>query len=100
MGHAWVTPGPPKRHAWVTLGSNGGSGFVCNKRWKMPGWGGARSAPIAGIAVIARDRKDKTLPLINTDYTDQKSGKSAATAEGGGATRVAPGLNCVSTLES
>jgi hypothetical protein len=30
-GHPRVTQGPPKRHAWVTLGSNRISGFVCNK---------------------------------------------------------------------
>jgi len=37
--------------------------------------GGGWRAKIAGIADIARhrrDRKDKTLPLINTDDTDQK----------------------------
>ena len=52
---------------------------------KMPG--GARK--IAGIADIARhrrDRKTKTLPLINTDDTDQNKARQS-TAEGGGATQ-------------
>lgn len=47
------------------------------------GGGGARSAPIAGIADIARnrrDRKGKSLPLINADDADRnKAGNVEAT---------------------
>jgi hypothetical protein len=46
-------------------------------------------------------RKPKTLPLINTDDTDgKKPNPQENTAEGGGATRVIPGLICVTLLES
>ena len=49
------------------------------------GGGGAQSAPIAEIAGIG---KPKTLPLINTDDTDQNTAMAKPTAGGGGATRV------------
>jgi hypothetical protein len=45
----------------------------------------------SGDLVIVRDRRDRkseTLPLINTDDTDQNQGEVNPTAEGGGATRV------------
>jgi hypothetical protein len=62
LGHPSVTQGPPKRHARVELDKC----FVCNRKGKRPGGGGARSAPIAGIAEIARhrrNRKGKTLTI-------------------------------------
>jgi hypothetical protein len=36
--------------------------------------GGARCAPIAVIADIARNRKGKPPPRMNTDDTDQETG--------------------------
>ena len=70
LGHPSVTQGPPKPHARITLASICGSAFVFNKGWKKAGWGGLaeghrqrdvarESAPIAGIAVIARNPKPK-----------------------------------------
>src|SRR6266481_8201360 len=31
LGDPWVTPGPPKRHAWVSQGSNEGSTLFTTK---------------------------------------------------------------------
>jgi hypothetical protein len=45
-------------------------------------------AAIAGLAVIARhrrDRKTKTSPLINADDTDQERGRKSQRAAGEGA---------------
>jgi hypothetical protein len=61
LGHPRATPGPSKRHARVTLGSNSRSALFATKREKRPGGVGAQSAPIAVIAGIARDRKKQDL---------------------------------------
>src|SRR5947209_2459754 len=65
------------------LCNRGGWGSMGRKRVSLlkmgteGGVGGAQSAPIAVIADIARDRKGKTLPRINTDNTDQKRQQQA-----------------------
>jgi hypothetical protein len=49
-----------------------------------PGGGGRASAPIAGIAEIARHRRNregKGLPLIHADDADRKAGRSGHTGK-------------------
>jgi hypothetical protein len=79
LGHPRATQGPPKRHASVDLDKC----FVCNRNGKKAGWGG----------------KNKNLPLINTDDTDQKEPNPLEnSAEGGGATRAIPGVESCKSL--
>jgi hypothetical protein len=35
----WVTQGPPKRHAWVTLGVELNKWFCLQQKFKNRGWG-------------------------------------------------------------
>jgi hypothetical protein len=63
--------GSRKDHAWATRGSNGESGFVCNKRRKKAGWGGKnREIWTSGHREIG---KMKNLSMMNTDDTDRKN---------------------------
>jgi hypothetical protein len=73
----WVTLGSPLGHARATQAPRKGGPrvelrkcFVCKRNGKRPG----------GV------RKNRTLPLINTDNSDQETGS--------------PGLICVNPLES
>jgi hypothetical protein len=74
LGDPWVAQGWPKRRPRVTQGPPKDRiqevplfAMKCKKGRVV----GAQSAPIAEIARHRRDRKSKTLPLINKDDTDQ-----------------------------
>ena len=69
----WDTQGPPKGHARATQASIHAKSFVCNKTLKKGG-GGTKSPESRVIAEIARDRKGKTSPRMNSDDTDRGIG--------------------------
>jgi hypothetical protein len=76
LGDPWVAQAWPKGHPSVTQGRPKGrfsKVLLFATKVGKRGEGGRKSPESSVIADIARDRKSKTSPRMNTDDTDQES---------------------------